>query len=224
MDSVSPRTVHKKPNFAELRELQRSFLQLRWEAICARGDQAFYSRSINTHVVTHALGHIEGAEALGARTTEARTKVRHNLPSHAAAASPLLSSAFLFVDAVTCCLLTRHRKFSDFGDGMISYNSKQGKVEFYPESVRSYRSRRLMIALALIYVWLFLCLIAFWIYRDATGTYQNLEVPPYGSGSIHLFFCLSVVLAYVLGSTVVPRHTTVGLREGALPSLVSGGG
>lgn len=94
-------------------------------------------------------------------------------------------------------------------------------MEFYPESVSSYRSRRLTIAIALLYVWLLFSVILFWIWRLSTGAYPNLDVPPYGSGTIHLGFCLSVVVAYVVGTTVVPRFNTVGMREGSLPSLVS---
>lgn len=87
--------------------------------------------------------------------------------------------------------------------------------------MRGYRSRRLAIASSLVYVWLFFGLILFWIWRKVTGRYPNLLVPPYGSGTIHLVLCMYVVLAYVVGITVVPRHRTVGMRAGALPSLVS---
>jgi len=93
-------------------------------------------------------------------------------------------------------------------------------VEYYPEDVNSYRARRLAVALALIYVWAFVALIIFWIVRQVTGRYGSLTVPPYGSGIIHLLLCIAVVLAYVIGIMIVPRHTTVGLREGSLPSLV----
>ena len=97
---------------------------------------------------------------------------------------------------------------------------RAGRVEYYPESVRSYVARRRGISLALIYVWLFVALILFWVWRDTTGAYPNLTVPPFGSVVIHFACCLSVVIAYVIGTAVVPRHTTLGLRPGALPSLV----
>ena len=93
-------------------------------------------------------------------------------------------------------------------------------VKYYPESVSNYRARRLAVALALIYVWFFFFLLAFWVWRDVTGALSTLTVPPYGSGIIHLLLSLSVVLTYVIGNMIVPRHTTVGIREGSLPSLV----
>ena len=110
MDAAWSPGQDPKPGSTELRELQRQFLQIRWQAICDRGDQAFYSRTIETAIVANAPGYV-GTASAGARAA----KTRHNLPSNAAAATPLLSSAFLFLDAVSCCLLTRRRKFSDFG-------------------------------------------------------------------------------------------------------------
>ena len=98
--------------------------------------------------------------------------------------------------------------------------SSAGYVEYFPESVRGYSSRRLAVGIALIFVWLFVGLIAAWIWRSITGRYANLTVPPYGSGTIHLMLCLCVVLVYVVGTVVIPRRAIVGLREGALPSLV----
>lgn len=87
-------------------------------------EDAFYSKNIDTMVVTHALGH-DGDSVTGGSQPSAVRAGRHNLPSHAAAASPLLSSGFLFLDALSCGLLSRQRKFSDFGDGMISYDAKR---------------------------------------------------------------------------------------------------
>lgn len=95
------------------------------------------------------------------------------------------------------------------------------RVDYYPESVENYRSRRLAVALALVYMWLFCLLLAFWVFRDLTGTFSNLTILPYGSGTIHLLLSLSVVLTYAVGIMIVPRHNTVGVREGSLPSLVS---
>lgn len=210
----------KKPPFASLREFQRQYLQLRWDAICARGDRAFYSRSIDTHVVTYALGPGAGAESLGVEGSAQADGSRKNPPSNARNVSPILSARFLFFDAATCGLLSRRRKFTDFGDGMLAYNAREAVVEYYPESASSYRSRRLAIGIALTFLWLFLGLIAFWVWRDVTGSYPRLTVPPYGSGSIHLILCLGVVLTYVIGNAIVPHHATAGLREGALPSLV----
>ena len=97
-------------------------------------------------------------------------------------------------------------------------------VEYFPESLRTYKGRRLTVAIALIYLWLFVGLLIFWVFRIVTGQYSRLTVPPFGSGIIHLLLCFSVVLAYVLGSTCVPRHATVGMRGGSLPSLVGGRG
>ena len=104
---------------------------------------------------------------------------------------------------------------------IVSFSSHVARVEYYPENVRSYRSRRLAVAVALIYVWLFFALMIFWVWRNDTGSYQRLRVPPYGSGTIHWLLCLLVVLTYVLGVMIVPRIVTVGMREGSLPSLVS---
>lgn len=95
------------------------------------------------------------------------------------------------------------------------------RVQFFPESLRTYRGRRLTVAIALMYVWLFIGLLIFWVFRIVTGQYPRLTVPPFGSGIIHLLLCLGVVLVYVLGTTCVPRHATVGMRGGSLPSLVS---
>ena len=103
---------------------------------------------------------------------------------------------------------------------MVSYDARTVRVEYYRENQRGYRARRLAVAAALTYAWLFLMLIIFWIYRNVTGLYERLTVPPYGSGSIHLLLCLGVVVIYALGNTCVPRHMTVGLREGSLPSVV----
>ena len=108
----------QKPSFKELRELQREFLLLRWRSICSRGDQAFYARSIDTHVVSNALGGSDGV-AHPSATTRGGDLVdpigaRHSLPSVVDAASPYLSSAFLFADAATCGLLARRRQFTDF--------------------------------------------------------------------------------------------------------------
>ena len=112
-----------KPLFYELRELQREFLLLRWDAICARGDQAHYARSIDTHIVSHATGHKSNA-----KNPHSERLNFDNLPSFVEASSPFMSSTFLFVDAATCGLLGRRRKFSNFGDGMISYDSANGQI------------------------------------------------------------------------------------------------
>lgn len=206
----------QKPSVAECRELQRQLLQLRWAAICSRDDQAFYARTINTGVVTNALA----SAASGAAATDGGGS-RHSLPSRAAASSPMISTLSLLLDAASCGLAMRRRRLMNFGDGMLSLvDDVQVRVEYFPEDVASYRSRRLAISLALLYVWSFAALLFFWIYRDWTGNYSNITVPPYGSGTIHLLLSVSVVLTYVVGITIVPRHTTVGMREGALPSLV----
>ena len=124
-------TTQQKPLFSHLRELQRQYLLLRWESICARGDQAFYARTIDTHVVTFALGRGLGSEVLGVEGPSVSTDgsaVRSNLPSSARSASPMLSTYFLLMDAASCGLLTQRRRFSNFGDGMISYNESAGKI------------------------------------------------------------------------------------------------
>ena len=118
-----------KPPFHELRRLQRDFLQLRWEAICARGDGAFFARHIDTSAVTFALGDIPDALIVPGARPAALTNTtvsRRNLPSYVDASSPLLSSWFLFLDAATCGLTTRRHQLTDFGDGMISYDSRRG--------------------------------------------------------------------------------------------------
>lgn len=111
----------RKPIFRQLLELQREYLQLRWDAIKARGEQAFYSKNVDTHVVTYALSR-------GATDEESHEvdTTRHNLPAHAASASATLTTGFLFIDAATCGLYSRRRKFTDFGDGMVSYNDVNG--------------------------------------------------------------------------------------------------
>lgn len=141
-----------KPSFKALRELQREFLLLRWSAICARGDQAFYARSIDTHVVTHALG-AEGIPdfGLGERngTPSDNLGARHSLPSVVEAASPFLPPLFLVLDAASCGLLSRRRRFANFvsessnlpaaiehlcvlqGDGMISYDQAACKHDVF---------------------------------------------------------------------------------------------
>lgn len=120
----------RKPPFAQLLELQRKFFALRWKAICDRGDQTFYTRTVDTHVVSFALGHphdIGAHDVIPAgEVAQPEAAARNNLPSFVEAASPFLSSAFLLIDSATCGALTRHRKFVDFGDGMISYNAKEG--------------------------------------------------------------------------------------------------
>lgn len=95
-----------------------------------------------------------------------------------------------------------------------------GRVVFFPENIQGYRARRLAIGIALLYVWMFFGLLLFWIIRDATGLFPRLTVPPYGSGIIHLLLSLSVVLTYAAGTLIVPPFKTVGMREGAIPSLV----
>lgn len=102
----------------------------------------------------------------------------------------------------------------------ISRAPVTARVEYYRENMKSYRARRLAVAMSLLYVWLFIALIIFFVVRTATDIFPRLTVPPYGSGAIHLILCLFVVLSYAIGNSCVPRHTTVGMREGSLPSLV----
>lgn len=132
----------RKPHFSELRELQRQYLQLRWDAICARGDQSFYARSINTHVVSSALGHDVGADASGADSSAAR----HNLPSYADSAAPLITILNLFVDSATCGFRSRKRRFTDFGDGMLSIDAAEGALPFI-EATGSHGIRHLYLRL-----------------------------------------------------------------------------
>ena len=116
-----------KPDSAYLDELQRHFLQLRWDAISARNDHAFYPRDIDVGVALNAMGDTSARNgAPGELAAIARASGRRNLPSFAKPASPMLSSYTLFMDAATCGLANRRRKISDFGDGMIEYDVDQG--------------------------------------------------------------------------------------------------
>ena len=93
-------------------------------------------------------------------------------------------------------------------------------VEYFPENTQVYRARRLVLIVALSFILLFVGLFIFWVWRNATGSYPRLTVPPIGSGMIHLFLCLCVVLVYLIGTLAAPRPVTVGMRGGSLPSLV----
>lgn len=95
---------------------------------------------------------------------------------------------------------------------------------FHPETIQGYRARRLGITFAIAYIVAFVGLLVFWIVRSATGIFPRLEVPPYGSGVLHLLLSLSVVLTYAWGTLAVPSLKTVGMRDGALPSLVRASG
>lgn len=119
----------RKPPYYELRQLQREFLQLRWGAICARNDQSFYSRHVDTRAVTFALGDVPDVLKIpGAPTAVASdsSASRHNIPSYVDPSAPLLTSAFLLLDAATCGLMTRSRQLTDFGDGMLAYDASKG--------------------------------------------------------------------------------------------------
>ena len=214
-----------KPGHAALRRLQREFLQLRWTAIEARGEEGSFSRTINTQIVTNVekeLSNRTGDQTAAATAASPVKSSRNHLPSHARPASPLITSWFMFGDAASCGLLSRRRRFRDFGDGMLSYNARSLEIVYVRENKKSYRARRLAVAISLIYVWLFVALIAWWGWlNEATTLNSDLAVvPPIGSGSIHLILCLAVITTYVLGYIFVPRNTTVGLRSGSLPSLL----
>ena len=130
--------THRKPQFSELRELQREYLQLRWNAVCARNDQSHYARSIDTLVVSHAMGWGRwainsltsgGAQVAAGPSAETRLNFE-NLPSWVdTSMSPFLPSLFLFFDAATCGLLARRRQFTNFADGMISYDADNGVLK-----------------------------------------------------------------------------------------------
>lgn len=127
VDASAVKIQQRKPRFAVLRELQREFLQLRWCAISSRGEQAKFSRTIDTHVVTHALGLRAATDAAGSHGASADSRLNYdNLPSAVISSAFLLSSAFLFADAASCGMLARRRKFRNFGDGMISYDRVNG--------------------------------------------------------------------------------------------------
>ena len=227
MTSRTPRNppLAVKPKQTTLRQLQRDFLQLRWDAIVARGEQASYSPTIDTRVVTNvrtdAAKPGRSSDVSRAATTVA-VSGRSHLPSHAKPTSPFISSSFMFFDAASCGLLSRRKRFRNFGDGMISFDDTSFSVEYVRENKKSYNARRLAVAISLVYVWLFLALLAWWTWLNLTTTLnQELAVvPPYGSGSIHLVLSMLVITTYVLGYIFVPRKTTVGMREGSLPSLL----